>query len=183
MNAQETGISGVYVVGARVLEDQRGLFYRAFCDSALERILGGKPIRQTNVSVTRAVGAVRGLHFQYPPSAEIKLVRCLKGRVWDLAVDLRKGSDTFLQYHAATLSPGEANMLVIPEGCAHGFQVLEEDSTLLYLHTAAYDPGSEGGVRFDDPRVGVDWPLEVRQVSERDRNHPLLTHSFEGIEI
>lgn len=183
MKAQPTPISGAYVVGTRLLQDDRGSFYRAFCDAGLEKVLKGKPIRQTNVSVTKQVGAVRGLHFQSPPSAEMKLVRCLRGRVWDVALDLRKGSETFLKYHAVTLSPGEANLFVIPEGCAHGFQVLEQDSMLLYLHTAGYRPESEGGVRYDDPLAAIDWPLQVSQLSQRDQDHPLLNDSFEGIEL
>ena len=108
-------------------------------------------------------------------------MRCLAGRVWDVAVDLRAGSPTFLRWHAEELSAGNTRMLVIPEGCAHGFQALEEDSTLLYLHTEFYAPEFEGGVRHDDPRLGIPWPLPPTDISERDRGHPQLTRDFAGI--
>ena len=111
------------------------------------------------------------------------MVRCLKGRVWDVAVDLRAGSPTFLQHYAQELSAVNALMLVIPEGCAHGFQVLEPDSELLYLHTASYAPSAEGGVRFDDPLLNLLWPLTVTDLSERDKKHPLLDKNFLGIKL
>jgi dTDP-4-dehydrorhamnose 3,5-epimerase len=113
----------------------------------------------------------------------MKFVRCLRGRVWDVAVDLRAGSPTFLQWHAVELDPGTARMLVIPEGCAHGFQALEADSELLYLHTAAYAPEAEGGIRYDDPRLDIAWPKPASDLSERDRRHPLLTHDFAGLHL
>jgi dTDP-4-dehydrorhamnose 3,5-epimerase len=113
----------------------------------------------------------------------MKMVRCLAGRVLDVAVDLRAGSPTFLQWHAEELTPGNARMLVVPEGCAHGFQALEDDCELLYLHTCAYAPEYEDGVRFDDPLVGMHWPLPVRLLSERDRQLPFLTPDFSGIAV
>lgn len=111
----------------------------------------------------------------------MKFVRCLRGRVWDVAVDLRRSSPSFLKWHAEELSPEHATMLVIPEGCAHGFQVLEAESELLYLHTAHYEKSAEGGVRHDDPRLGIHWPLPVTDLSERDRSHPLLDTTFPGV--
>jgi len=162
-------------------KDQRGAFYRAFCDQELASLLQGRITRQINVSRTDTVGAVRGLHFQHPPHAEMKLVRCLRGRVWDVALDLRRGSTTFLHWHAEELSADNAHMIVIPEGCAHGFQVLEADSELLYLHTAAYAPKFEGGVRHDDPTVNISWPLTAADISQRDARHPLLSEDFKGI--
>ena len=121
------------------------------------------------------------MHFQYPPSAEMKMVRCLRGRVFDVAVDLRQGSATFLQWHAEELSADNNRMFIIPEGFAHGFQVLDESSELLYLHTAAYNPSAEGGLRFDDPAIGIDWPLTITDISLRDQQHPLLSDEFEGL--
>jgi dTDP-4-dehydrorhamnose 3,5-epimerase len=129
------------------------------------------------------MGAVRGLHFQHAPHAEMKLVRCVKGRVWDVALDLRKGSPTFLQWHAQELTPNNSLMLIIPEGCAHGFQVLDPDSELLYLHTASYMPTTEGGIRFDDPAVKIAWPLPVADLSERDKQHPYINEHFFGITL
>jgi dTDP-4-dehydrorhamnose 3,5-epimerase len=113
----------------------------------------------------------------------MKMVRCLKGRVWDVVVDLRAGSRTFLQWHAQELSPQADCMLVIPQGCAHGFQVLEAESELLYLHTAFYEPAAEGAVRYDDPRLGITWPLPVTDLSERDKNHALLSNEFAGLHV
>ena len=144
---------------------------------------GEKCIAQINLSETRRRGALRGMHFQHPPHAEGKWVRCLRGRVFDVAVDLRRESPAFLRWHAVELSPEKANAFFIPEGCAHGFQALEDDCQLLYLHTAAYAPESEGGVRWDDPRLAIDWPLAVTDISERDLNHPLIGEDFKGLSI
>lgn len=182
MNVRPTLLAGVVVVDTNVVTDDRGAFVRCFCDLELASVLGARRIAQINHSRTRAVGAVRGLHYQLPPRAEMKLVRCLRGRVWDVAVDLRRGSPTFLQWHAEELSPGRATMLVIPEGCAHGFQVLEADSELLYLHTSHYDKTSEGGVCHNDSMLGIAWPLAVTDLSERDRTHPALERIFAGID-
>ena len=176
-----TSIPGVSVVECDLLEDARGSFCRTFCDTQLAGVLAGRTIRQINVSRTRAIGAIRGLHFQNPPHAEMKLVRCLRGRVWDVALDLRQGSPTFLRWHGEELSEKNSRMMVIPEGCAHGFQVLEPDSELLYLHTAPYMRAAEGGVRYDDTAIGITWPLTITDISERDRAHPLVEPAFKGI--
>lgn len=183
MNLHPTAIAGVFVAETKALQDSRGAFARLFCESDLAQAIGGRRIEQINHSRTAAVGAIRGLHFQEAPHAEMKMVRCLRGRVWDVALDLRKGSPTFLKWHAQELSAANALMLVIPEGCAHGFQVLEADSELLYLHTASYTPSAEGGVRFDDPALSVPWPLRVTDVSDRDKKHPLLSKDFQGIAV
>lgn len=181
MKLVPTAIAGVFVAQTNAFQDSRGAFARLYCETELAEAVAGRQIRQINHSRTAAVGAVRGMHFQFAPDAETKMVRCLKGRVWDVAVDLRKGSPTFLQHHAQELSPSNALMLVIPEGCAHGFQVLEPDSELLYLHTANYTPGAEGGVRFNDPVLNLPWPLQITDLSERDKKHPLLIKNFQGI--
>ncbi len=183
MKFVSTAIAGVCVAETNYFQDNRGAFARLFCDNELAGAVGDRKIRQINQSRTAARGAVRGMHYQTAPHAEMKLVRCIRGRVWDVAVDLRAGSPTFLQYHAQELSAANALMLVIPEGCAHGFQVLEPDSELLYLHTASYAPSAEGGVRFDDPALNIPWPLPVTDLSERDKKHPLLNKNFQGIDI
>lgn len=180
MKVRDTSIRGVRLVATDRHEDARGSFYRAYCCRELCDVLEGRTIRQINVSRTTTTGSIRGLHFQYPPRAEMKFIRCLAGAVWDVAVDLRRGSDTFLRWEAFRLEAGEANMLVIPEGCAHGFQTLAADSQLLYLHTEDYAPACEGGLRYDDPRLGIAWPLPVGTVSERDRGYA-LSDAFEGI--
>jgi dTDP-4-dehydrorhamnose 3,5-epimerase len=147
----------------------------------LEQVIGQRRIAQINSSLTHQVGALRGLHFQYAPHAEMKLVRCLQGRVWDVVVDLRAGSPTFLQWHAEELSQSNARMLVIPEGCAHGFQVLEENSEMLYLHTAFYTPSADGRVRYNDPLIKIKWPLKVTEISIPDRDQASLPSKYSGV--
>ncbi len=176
-----TPLRDVMVVDTAVHTDHRGAFARLFCAEALEPVIGARPIAQINHSRTYVPGAVRGLHFQHAPHAEMKLVRCVRGRVWDVAVDLRAGSPTLLQWHAEELSADNRRMLVIPEGCAHGFQVLDADSELLYLHTAAYAPAADAGVCATDPRLAIRWPLAIRDLSDRDRRHPLLASDFAGL--
>jgi dTDP-4-dehydrorhamnose 3,5-epimerase len=138
---------------------------------------------QINHSRTTATGAVRGLHYQCPPHAEMKLVRCLRGAVWDVAVDLRWNSPTFLRWHAEELTQTNTRMMVIPEGFAHGFQVLKPESELLYLHTSFYTAGAEGGLRHDDPILKISWPLSVTDLSPRDASHPLIDPNFSGIRL
>lgn len=183
MKITPLAIQGAALVRGEPFADDRGAFARLFCVDALADVFGQRAVVQANHSRTRAVGALRGLHFQHAPHAEMKLVRCLRGRVWDVLVDLRAGSRTFLQWHAEELSPGNAAMLVIPEGCAHGFQVLEADSELLYLHTAPYTPQAEGGVRHDDPALCIRWPMPVTDLSARDRSHPFLGAGFTGLSL
>jgi len=183
MRLLNTPIPGVLLAETSRVSDHRGAFARFFCEETLAAALGGRHIVQINHSGTRQAGVVRGMHYQHAPHAEMKMVRCLRGKVWDVALDLRTGSPTFLHWHAVELSADNDRMMVIPEGCAHGFQVLEADSELLYLHTAAYTPVSEGGVRYDDPAIGIDWPLNIADLSGRDRNHPLLAADFSGVSL
>lgn len=181
MKLVETIIHGASVIESTAIQDSRGAFSRLFCSRELQAIVGPRSIVQINHSTTHSVGAVRGLHYQNPPHAEMKIVRCLKGRIFDVAVDLRQGSPTFLKWTAVELTSESHLAFVIPEGCAHGFQVLEEDSELLYLHTAFYTQGAESAVRFDDPRIAVDWPLTPTDLSARDLSHPHLRADFKGI--
>ena len=183
MELKPTVIADLFVVTSSILCDSRGEFSRLFCDQELNRMLGTRTIKQINRSRTVNVGAIRGLHFQRSPHSEMKMVRCLKGRVWDVVVDLRRNSETFLHWYAEEISETNALMLLIPEGCAHGFQVLEADSELLYLHTACYEAAAEGGLRFDDPALGIAWPLPMTVVSERDRAHPLINKEFQGVSL
>lgn len=183
MNIIATPLDGLNIVETKKFMDDRGAFYRAFCQRELESIVGERQIRQINHSRTARVGAVRGMHFQNPPHAEMKMVRCLRGKVWDVAVDLREGSPTFRQWHATELSPENGLLFVIPEGFAHGFQVLEPDSELLYLHTEFYTPAVEGGVMYNDPLLKIDWPLSVVDLSPRDQSHRLLDLEYNGIKI
>ena len=176
-----TTIADLMVAESKAFKDDRGAFARLFCEQALSSVIGGRKIVQINHSCTATVGAVRGMHFQHAPHAEMKLVRCLKGKVWDVAVDLRPQSPSYKRWYAQELSPHNARMMVIPEGFAHGFQILEACSELLYLHTSFYKLESEGGVRHDDPELGVAWPLPVTDISARDSSHAYIDASFRGI--
>jgi dTDP-4-dehydrorhamnose 3,5-epimerase len=181
MKFQPVPIADAYVVVLEPFQDHRGMFVRTFCRELLKQIGHDKPIAQANHSMTREEGAVRGMHYQLPPKAEIKMVRCIRGRVYDAIIDLRAGSPTFLKWYGVELSADNMRMMYVPEGCAHGFQVLEAESELLYFHTAEYSPAHEQAVRYDDPAVGIKWPLVVSDVSVRDRSHPLLRQDFAGI--
>lgn len=181
MKIVDTKIPGLCRIEIAPINDCRGSFARLFCANELAAVLGERRIVQVNRSLTAEAGTVRGLHFQRPPHAEMKLVRCTKGRVWDVAVDLRAGSKTFLEWHAEELTAENDMMMAVPEGFAHGFQALDPGSELLYLTTAFYAPKSENGVRFDDPALAISWPLPVGRVSDRDRQHPLLDKEFMGV--
>lgn len=176
---ETTAIDGVLELLGQPFTDERGGFLNAYRaqDYCFKQAWGNRQITQVNLSHTNAVGTVRGLHLQRVPYSEAKLVRCLRGRVWDVAVDLRAGSRTYGKWHAVELSPGTANALLIPEGCAHGFQVLEAPSELLYLHSGAWVPQAETGVRFDDPQLAINWPLPPKGLSERDQSLGLLQSS------
>jgi dTDP-4-dehydrorhamnose 3,5-epimerase len=181
VNLRSTPIAGLLVAESTPHIDHRGAFTRLFCNKALASFIAPRQIVQINHSRTATAGALRGLHYQRPPYAEMKLVRCMKGRVWDVAVDLRHNSPTFLHWHAEELTPLNTRMMIIPEGFAHGFQVLEPESELLYLHTAFYTPGAEGGLRHDDPSLAIHWPLAITDLSARDAEHPLINSDFSGI--
>lgn len=183
MKINATPIAGVLLVDLDRCSDARGAFMRVFCEAELAAVLAGRHVVQSNHSRTEKVGTVRGMHFQHPPHAEMKLITCLHGAVWDVTVDMRAGSPTFRQWFAAELSSDRPRLLVIPEGCAHGFQTLQPHSELLYYHTAPYTPVAEEGVRYDDPALGIPWPLPVSEVSQRDRAHPLIAPKFEGLKV
>jgi dTDP-4-dehydrorhamnose 3,5-epimerase len=181
MRIEPLPLSGAAVVHSEPRRDARGLFARLFCQDELRELNGDRPIQQINLSVTRECGTVRGLHFQRPPMAEDKAVRCLRGRVFDVLVDLRQGSPTFGQWCGVELDAEAMNMVYIPRGFAHGFQTLHPDCEMLYLHTEFYSPESEGGFRFDSPDLGIDWPLPPHGMSPRDLALPTFQSTCEGI--
>ena len=180
MQVSSTPIVGLYLVDRPMHDDSRGFLSRLFCSEALLEAGWRKPVAQINHSFTAIAGTLRGLHFQRSPHAEMKLVSCFHGEVWDVAVDLRQGSPTFLRWHAELLSADNRRALIIPEGCAHGFQTLQDGTELLYCHSAAYCPSAEAGVRYDDPALGIQWPLPVQNLSSRDAVHPLIPADFTG---
>lgn len=181
MEFVELPLQGAFTGNFNRFVDNRGMFERVLCTDLLKQLGLNKPIVQVNRSITKTVGTIRGMHYQIPPSAETKIIRCIRGKIFDVIIDLRSSSPTFLHWHGVELSADNVLMMYVPEGCAHGFQTLEPDSELLYFHTATYNPEYERAVRFDDPKVNIQWPLSVSEVSERDRSHPWLPVDFTGI--
>jgi dTDP-4-dehydrorhamnose 3,5-epimerase len=176
-------LSGLKRVERQHLGDSRGFLSRLFCADELAEAGWNGPVAQINQTLTRRRGAVRGMHFQYPPYAETKLVSCLCGAVFDVAVDLRKGSPTFLRWHAQELSAENRLALLIPAGFAHGFQALSEECELLYVHSAPYVASAEGGFSPRDPALAIAWPLAIAEMSERDAGHPPIGPSFKGVTL
>ena len=174
-------LAGLKRVQRQRLGDNRGFLARLFCTEELASAGWVKPIAQINHTYTAKQGTVRGMHFQHLPHAEMKLVSCMRGEVWDVAVDLRVGSPTFLRWHAERLSAENSCALLIPEGFAHGFQALTDDVELLYCHSEAYAAHAEGGLNPTDPRLEIAWPLAIAELSARDAGHALITSDFEGV--
>lgn len=178
-----TPLSGLMHIEHQRLADERGFLSRLFCSQELAALGWTQPVVQINHTYTARRGTVRGLHYQQAPALEAKLVSCLRGAVWDVVVDLRVGSPTYLQWHAEELSAGNRAALLIPPGCAHGFQALEDDTELLYLHTAPHTPECEGALHVLDARLDIVWPLPVVGLSPRDAAHPMLNANFAGIRL
>lgn len=176
-------LPGVYVLERKPRVDERGWLERMYCTTDLGDVLGSRAIVQVNRTLTHTRAIVRGMHYQVQPSAEAKLVSCLRGAIFDVAVDLRRESPTFLQWHAEILDADNHRSLFIPEGFAHGFQTVSDDCEVLYFTTAAYDPQAERGVHPLDPRVGIAWPLAIGLLSERDASFPPLLAEFDGIVV
>ena len=176
-------LAGLKQVERKRLGDSRGFLSRLFCAEELASAGWQKSIVQINHTFTAKRGTVRGMHFQLPPHAEMKLVSCLRGRVWDVAVDLREGSDTVLHWHAAELSADNQRALLIPEGFAHGFQALTDDVELLYCHSAAFHDEAQSGLNPRDPKLAIEWPLEITELSDVDAQHPLINQNFAGFEV
>ncbi len=179
----DTPLAGLRLVQRLPLGDERGFLARVFCSQDLRAAGWTAPIAQVNHTLTRRQGTVRGLHFQHPPHAEMKLVSCLRGEVWDVAVDLRAGSSTFLQWHAARLSADNGQALLIPPGFAHGFQTITPDVEMLYCHSEAFAAHAEGGLHAKDPRLAVSWPLPIEELSARDTAHPFINPDFQGVRL
>ena len=176
-----TLLAGSFIIDLEPFGDDRGWFARFYCENEFQQIGHDKKWVQMNHSFTSARGTIRGIHFQVPPYREVKLVRCIAGAVYDVIVDVRKGSETFLQWFGTELSVANKRMLYIPEGFAHGFQCLTDNCELIYLHTEFYTPNAEGGMRYNDPAIVINWPLPVTTISPRDAGHPYLDENFKGI--
>jgi dTDP-4-dehydrorhamnose 3,5-epimerase len=178
---QLTPFEGLNLIQRTTNGDQRGFLSRIFCSEELAAGGWPWPILQINHTLTKVPATVRGMHFQYPPKAEAKLVSCIRGAVWDVAVDIRRGSPTFLKWHAEELSSINQRALLIPPGFAHGFQTLEPDAELLYLHSEPYTPACEGALNPRDPALSISWPLAISTISEKDSKHPMITPDFSGV--
>ncbi len=183
MKFQQTPINGLHIIECQPFSDHRGSFSRIFCKQELQEINHHEEVVQINHSITETKGAVRGMHYQVPPHAEVKIVRCIRGAVFDVVVDVRAGSKTFLQWFGSDLTRENNRAIYVPKGFAHGFQVLEAGSELLYFHTGYYNPDHEGGLIFNDPLVGIKWPLEPTDVSSRDKSHKYIEPTFKGISL
>ena len=178
-----TPLSGLMLVERQCTSDNRGFFSRFFCSEEFAGIGFTLPVAQINHTLTSHKGAVRGLHFQRPPYAEEKIVSCVCGEVFDVAVDLRIGSPTYLRWHAVTLSADNHCSLMIPQGFAHGFQALTTDCELIYLHSMHYSASSEDALNIKDPSIGISWPLPLTEISARDANHRHIDSTFTGIKV
>ncbi|OJF98486.1 dTDP-4-dehydrorhamnose 3,5-epimerase family protein [Pararhizobium antarcticum] len=179
--AEATPFDGLVVVNRRILKDDRGFLTRLFCPDDLKAFGWSGRVAQVNETGTVQRGTVRGMHFQNPPFAEIKLIACTRGRVLDVVVDIRHGSPTFLKHFAVELSEDNGRSLLVPRGFAHGFQTLTDDAHMLYMHSESYVAASEGGLHSQDPRLAIGWPLPVINLSSRDAAHPLLQPDYVGV--
>jgi len=176
-------MDGLKRIERQRIEDSRGFLCRLFCAEELALAGWPGPVAQINHTRTSALGVVRGMHFQRPPHTEAKLVSCIRGEVWDVAVDLRAGSPTFLQWHAERLSADNECALLIPQGFAHGFQALTDDAELLYCHSAPYVAASEDGLNPLDPEILIRWPLPIHAMSDKDCARPMISDMFVGLTL
>jgi len=180
---EETPITDLLVIQRMPMSDERGYLERMFCSEDLKSFFGTRKVVQINHTVTKKSGTIRGMHYQRPPHAEMKLISCLRGEIFDVAVDLRAGSQTFLQWHAEILSEDNHRSFVIPEGFAHGFQTLTDDCELIYLHSASYHPDHDSGLDALDPALKIGWPCRLTDRSMRDLQHPKITSDFSGVSL
>ena len=164
----KTSLPGVYLIDIQRIGDSRGFFGRFWCGKEFKDQGLSFDVAQINVSNNAEAGTLRGLHYQGQPHAESKVVACTSGRVFDVAVDVRPESPTYLQWFGVELNSEDRQMLFIPDGFAHGYQTLEKDTSLLYLVSEFYAPDAEGGLRYDDPAIGIEWPLPVSSISDKD---------------
>lgn len=172
MKFTETPLKGVYLIELEKRGDDRGFFARFFCEREYQQHGLNHHVAQINTSLSRDRGTLRGLHYQLAPKAEDKITRVIRGALFDAIIDLRPDSPTFLQHHAVELSAENRTMLYVPKGCTHGFMTLADDTETLYLVTEFYSPEHERGIRYNDPKFGIRWPMEPVVISDKDRNHP-----------
>lgn len=179
----DTPLAALKVIQRKLLKDSRGFLSRFFCAEELAAVGFRRPITQINHTRTLKAGTVRGLHFQNAPAAEAKIISCIRGEVYDVAVDIRQDSPTFLSWHAELLSADNHRSYFLPEGFAHGCQALTDNCEMLYLHSESFKPETIGALNVLDPKIAIKWPLEITELSERDRQHPFVTNNYKGIVI
>ena len=180
---KELNLKGAFLITPEPYTDNRGFFLRSFCSNEFAQQGLENTFIQMNHSGTKTVGSIRGMHFQYPPYSEIKVVKCIKGAIFDVLIDLRKDSPTFLQWQAVELNVENMQSVYIPEGFAHGFQTLTDDAEIIYLVSNVYNKESEGGIRFDDPAIAIKWKVPVTIMSEKDLGIPYINSTFKGIKL
>lgn len=183
MKFNKTKIKGLFVAKLIPSKDNRGFFTRSYCKKELKNTGIIKSIKQANHSMTSKIGSIRGMHYQNPPYAENKIIRCIAGEIFDVVIDLRKNSETFLQWHGEYLKSNDFKMMIIPEGFAHGFQVIKKNSEIIYLSTESYNPQAESGILFNDKSINIKWPLKVTDISERDKKFSEINKNFRGINV
>lgn len=171
-------LKGTFLIESNSFKDHRGVFARFFCQNEMKEVVGERQIMNVNFSKTIREGSFRGLHYQKPPFAEMKMVRCIRGNVKDFFVDIRADSETFLKWDSVELSADEMNMVVIPEGFAHGFQALEDNSEIIYLTSQFYSAEHEGALNVNDPELAIELPLKISDISDKDKNHPFVDDQF-----
>ncbi len=171
MKFNKTKLNDSFVIDLDKREDERGFFARLFCINEFDQNQADRNIVQINNSLSRDKGTLRGIHYQLSPKSETKIVRCIKGSLWDVIVDLRPDSPTFLQWFGETLSAENRRMMFVPKGFGHGFITLVPDTEAIYFVTEYYSPEHERGLRWDDPKIGIEWPIEPVIISEKDRKH------------
>jgi len=183
LNIKSTSLEGLKLLTRSPISDERGFFARLFCSDELKLANWTKPISQINLSYTKKKGTVRGMHYQNPPYAEMKVISCIKGSIWDVAIDLRSSSPTFMKWESFELSESNGQALFIPPGYAHGFQSLTDDAELIYFHSSPYNKDAERGVNPTDPLVGINWPIKISTISKRDEDMAFISNTFKGVEI
>jgi len=180
LNFIETPLKDLYQIERKLIDDNRGQFTRLYCANEFKKFVNSN-IMQTNFSMTKKKGTIRGLHYQISTFKEDKIVTCLEGKVFDVAVDLRKGSKTFLKWYSIILDHKLKNSILIPKGFAHGFQSLTQKTTLLYFHTNFYNVNYENGINPLDKKINIKWPIDVKNISKKDKNYNFLQNDFIGI--
>ncbi len=176
-------LKGAFTIDVQPNEDNRGFFTRTFCEKEFAEHNLVQHFVQANHSGTHGKGVIRGMHFQHSPYSEVKLVKCVQGAIFDVIVDVRKDSPTFLQWFGTELTSENKRMMYVPAGFAHGFQSLSDYSEITYMVSTFYNKESEGGVKFDDAAVGIEWPLPVSLISDKDQAIPLIDASFTGVKL